>query len=52
MLVATMISSSNGPDDVAHALCYCDWAPLSVTQRSNGCGEVICPLLYVPLANR
>jgi hypothetical protein len=33
---------------MAAAYGYCDRAPLLVTQRSNGRGEVICPLLHVP----
>jgi hypothetical protein len=31
MHVATTIPSSNGPNDVTHARCYCDHAPLSAT---------------------
>jgi hypothetical protein len=52
MLIATRIPSSSDLDDVAHVRCYCDRAHLSVTQHSNGHGEVICPLLHVPWVNR
>jgi hypothetical protein len=51
-LVATRIPSSNGLDDMTHTHCYCYRAHFSVTQHSNGRGEVICPLLHVPWANR
>jgi hypothetical protein len=46
MPIATMIPSSNGPDDVTHARSYCDQALLSVTHCSIGRGEVIYPLLH------
>jgi hypothetical protein len=52
MPIATMIPSSNSLDDVTHARCYCDRVLLSVTQHSNGRGEVICLLLHVPWVNR
>jgi hypothetical protein len=52
MPIATRIPSSNDPDDVTHACCYYDPAHLSATQRSNERGEVICPLLLIPWANR
>jgi hypothetical protein len=52
MPVATRIPSSNDPDDVTHAHCYSHQDHLSVTQCSNGCSVVICPLLLVPWVNR
>jgi hypothetical protein len=48
MPIATSIPNSNIQDDVTHAHCYYDRAHLSMTQHSNGRGEVIYPLLLVP----
>jgi hypothetical protein len=44
MLVATMIPSSNGPDDVMHAHRYYDWALLQATHlpvATHSLGEQI-----------
>jgi hypothetical protein len=46
--IATVTLSSNGLGEVISARCYYDWARLAVTERSNGCGDGIGPLLLWP----
>jgi hypothetical protein len=46
--VATVTLSSSRLDEVINAHCYCDWARLAATKRSNGCGDGISPLLLWP----
>jgi hypothetical protein len=46
--IATMTLSSNGLNEVINTHCYCDQARLAATERSNGRGDGISPLLLWP----
>jgi hypothetical protein len=48
LLVATVTLSSNRLGDVIHARCYYDRARMAATERSNGHGDCIDPLLLWP----
>jgi hypothetical protein len=46
--IATECHTSNELGEVISARCYCDWARLAVSERSNGHGDAIGPLLLWP----